>query len=133
LRRVPLIHFAWRNPDPAHPTWPGWLSSAGLAPFEAVSSLHFSDESHAIQATVAGQGAALLSLVLVQEELAGGLIVQPFRPVVTGLGYHLVEAPGGRMEAIECVKQWLLTEVTDGGGELNPAMRVKVPRRAICT
>lgn len=111
LRRVPLINFAWRNPDPAHPTWQRWLREAGLAPFEPASVLAFSDESHAIQAAVAGQGAALLSLVLVQEELTDGLIVQPFGPVISGLGYHLVEAPGIDSSTLAHAKAWLLGEV----------------------
>lgn len=111
LRRVPLINFAWRNPDPAHPTWQSWLREAGLTPFEPASVLDFSDESHAIQAMVAGHGAALLSLVLVQEELAAGLVIQPFGPVIGGLGYHLVEAPGQGSVALAHAKAWLLAEV----------------------
>src|SRR3546814_14277056 len=27
LRRVPLIHFAWRHTDPDHPTWSGWFQA----------------------------------------------------------------------------------------------------------
>lgn len=92
LQASALIHFDWSHPDPAHPTWASWFRAAGLAEGEPVSGLKFSDESHAIQAAVAGQGAALLSLTLVQDELDRGLLDQPFGPIVDGLTYHLVEA-----------------------------------------
>lgn len=110
LRRAPLINFAWRNPDPAHPTWQRWLLEAGLTPFEPASVLDFSDESHAIQAMVAGHGVALLSLVLVQQELADGLVVQPFGPVIGGLSYHLVETSGHGSTALAHAKAWFLAE-----------------------
>lgn len=112
LRRVPLIHFDWKRPDAANPTWAGWCRAAGMAEFEPVSVLRFSDESHAIQAAIAGQGAALLSLTLVSDELANGLVRQPFGPILAGLTYHLVEAPTtSRAEHVEAAKAWLLGEL----------------------
>lgn len=112
LRRVPLIHFDWKRPDATNPTWAGWFRAAGLAEFEPVSVLRFSDESHAIQAAIAGLGAALLSLTLVSDELANGLIRQPFGPILAGLTYHLVEAPTtSRAEHVEAAKAWFLSEL----------------------
>ena len=91
LRRAPLIHFGWRRVDPANPTWDAWFKAAGL-PAAPVPHLLFSEEGHAIQAAVAGQGVALLSLVLVHGEIEAGRLVQPFGPVLDSYAYHLVEA-----------------------------------------
>jgi LysR family glycine cleavage system transcriptional activator len=112
LRNIPSIHFEWRNPDPAHPTWSSWFEAAGIAEIDAAPVLRFSEESHAIQAAVAGQGVALLSLTLVQDELDRGLLEQPFGPIVAGLTYHLVEAPGQMdMSRVKAAKDWLLAEI----------------------
>ena len=115
LRRVPLIHFEWRRADPANPTWDTWFKAAGLPAAEPVSHLRFSEESHAIQAAVAGRGEALLSLVLVRDEMEAGRLVQPFGPVLDGYTYHLVEAadrPGSK--AAQVAKAWLLDEARRG-------------------
>ena len=115
LRRAPLIHFDWRRADPANPTWDAWFKAAGLPAAPPVSHLLFSEEGHAIQAAVAGQGVALLSLVLVHGEIHAGRLVQPFGPVLEGYAYHLVEAadrPGSR--AAQVAKAWLFDEVRSG-------------------
>lgn len=113
LRRVPLIHFECRRSDPDDPTWAAWFRAAALPEIEPVSVLRFSDESHAIQAAVAGQGAALLSLTLVRDDLNSGRLVQPFGPSLDGLTYHLVEALGRtREKRVEAVKSWLMVEIS---------------------
>lgn len=92
LARIPLISFAWTRPDPLNPTWEAWHAAAGL-PWRAPSGqLRFSDEGHAIQAALAGQGIALLSLELVADDLAAGRLVQPFGPQLPGHVYHLVRS-----------------------------------------
>jgi LysR family glycine cleavage system transcriptional activator len=112
LCRVPLIHFAWRRPDAANPTWESWFKAAGIPMIEPASHLHFSEESHAIQAAVAGQGAALLSLILVAEELKAGQLVQPFGPEVDAFTYHLVEdAAQPPSIPVQAAKAWVLDEV----------------------
>lgn len=111
LPKMPLIHFEWGHFDPDHLIWPSWFRAAGIAEINPVSVLRFSDESHAIQAAVAGQGVALLSLTLVQDELDQGILDQPFGPIVTGLTYHLVEASGQTPTArVKAARDWLLAE-----------------------
>ena len=113
LRTVPLIHFEWQHSDPAHPTWSTWFDAAGMTEVDPVSLLRFSDESHAIQAAVAGHGAGLLSLTLVHDELDRGLLEQPFGPIVDGLTYHLVEAPGQALiRHVKAAREWLLAEIS---------------------
>jgi LysR family transcriptional regulator, glycine cleavage system transcriptional activator len=89
LARCPLIHFTWRRAHPRNPTWKRWFAEAGLAEESPAGELRFSDEGHAIQAAVAGQGIALVSLALVADELASGRLHQPFGPSIDGHTYHL--------------------------------------------
>lgn len=90
LSRFPLIHFKWTRKHPRNPTWQNWFAKAGLPWTSDLGELRFSDEGHAIQAAVSGQGIALLSLALVADELAAGCLVQPFGPKLDGYTYHLV-------------------------------------------
>src|SRR5688572_27497554 len=78
LARVPLIGFKWFRRDAATPDWPLWFERAGCAPVPR--QLHFSDEVHAIQAAIAGQGVALINLALVADELRTDMLCRPFGP-----------------------------------------------------
>lgn len=111
LGRAPLIHFDWRRPLPDNPTWQVWFAQAGLPAVEPAAQLHFSDEGHAIQAAVAGQGIAQLSLALVREELSAGQLVQPFGPAIAGHTYHLLMPGNGtRGPAAAAASAWLRAE-----------------------
>ncbi|WP_338868626.1 transcriptional regulator GcvA [Myxococcus stipitatus] len=111
LGRHPLIHFEWRRVEEATPTWSRWFASAERKYQAPSGELRFSDESHAIQAAIAGQGIALVSLVLVAEELASGALVRPFGPELEGFAYHLVHLDTPRhTERLGPVRQWLLAE-----------------------
>ena len=68
------------------------MKIAGIDGIDARAGLRFSDEAHAIQATVAGAGIALHSLLLVSDELAQGTLEVPFGPELEAL----LLAPGAR-------------------------------------
>lgn len=110
LLRRPRIEFQWRRRHPDNPTWTRWFAAAGLPEPEEPPQLRFSDESHAIQAAVAGQGIALASSVLVKDDLVAGHLVQPFGPVISGFGYHLLKREGESAAATIATAQWLLSE-----------------------
>jgi LysR family glycine cleavage system transcriptional activator len=123
LRRVPLLHFEWRNRRSDNPTWRRWLEQAGVAGVDADSGVLFSDESHAIQAAVAGQGVALLSLLLVAPELRSGALVQPFGPELEGYRYHLVHAADApRRAELQALGDWLQAEMAQVLAEPPPAL-----------
>lgn len=113
LHRWPLLHFEWRHRRRGNPTWRRWLEQAGVRGVDAESGVVFSDESHAIQAAVAGQGVALLSLLLVAPDLESGALVQPFGPELEGYRYHLVHAPDSpRRDELQALGAWLQAEMT---------------------
>jgi LysR family transcriptional regulator, glycine cleavage system transcriptional activator len=111
LRSATLLHSDWRRSDPRNPTWRHWLKVAGIDGVDARAGLRFSDETHAIQAAVAGTGVALHSLLLVSEELATGTLVIPFGPEIEGFTLHLVRGRDRPLtEPIEAVQGWLRAE-----------------------
>ncbi len=109
LTRVPLIGFEWYRRDATTPDWPLWFERAGRAPLPR--QLHFSDEVHAIQAAIAGQGVALINLALAADALRSGMLRQPFGPEVAGHAFHLVwpEALDADPDVAR-VRAWLLDE-----------------------
>ena len=111
LDRFPLIHFEWHRDAPDNPTWRRWLKAAGMRASEK-AGLHFTDESHAIQATMAGHGIGLLSLTLVADEIASGALVIPFGPKIPGKTGYLVRADEREPRAaVGAVRTWLLSEL----------------------
>lgn len=109
----PLIHFDWHRAPPADLTWQAWARAAAceaMRPFD--TGIRYSEEIHAIQAAVAGQGVALLSLLLVEQELRQGLLQVLANPALPAMSYHLVK-PGQRRQtqAAGVVEAWLLSLV----------------------
>ncbi|WCM93738.1 LysR substrate-binding domain-containing protein [Acidovorax sp. NCPPB 2350] len=104
LTRYPLIYFVWRHSRPDNPTWDRWFAEAKVKPPASAGQLRFSDEGHAIQAAVGGQGIALVSQALVADELASGNLHQPFGPAIAGHTYHLAisneRAPSANTRAV---------------------------------
>ncbi|MFW3613584.1 LysR substrate-binding domain-containing protein [Billgrantia antri] len=90
LKAVRHIVFDWYCPTLGLPSWAHWCQAAGCALTDLGPSLSFSDESHAVQAAIAGQGVALLSQTLVRAELERGVLHVPFGPRLPGLRYHLL-------------------------------------------
>ncbi|PJI39061.1 LysR substrate-binding domain-containing protein [Ferrovibrio sp.] len=113
LNNQTLLHFDWRLRRRDTPTWKRWADEADVE-LDVAGGLRFSDESHAIQAAIAGQGVALLGLPLVAAELASGALVQPFGPVLQGDGYHLVMPPERLAQpGIVALQGWLRDAARD--------------------
>ena len=110
LVQRPLIDCQWRRRHPGNPTWARWFAAAGLPEPEGPPLLRFSDESHAIQAAVAGQGVALVSLALAKAELAAGQLIQPLGPSIPGFRHHLLTRGDETDAAVAAVAGWLLSE-----------------------
>jgi LysR family glycine cleavage system transcriptional activator len=90
LGKTPLLHCEWYRQGPETPTWEHWGEIAGIRGVDWSKGVTFTDESHAIQAAIAGHGVALLSPLLLAPELEIGSLVQPFGPAIAGLHYHFV-------------------------------------------
>lgn len=105
----PLIHFDWHRPLPVDLTWGEWARVTGRKPSDLSAGIRYSEESHAIQATIAGQGVALLSLLLIEEELRLGILQIVGKPTLRGMSYHLLKSnQRPTSEAVAIVENWLL-------------------------
>jgi len=114
LARHALIHFEWHRTDANHPSWALWFARAGVKPC-GIQDLRFTDESHAIQSAVAGQGVALLSEVLVRDEVRRGLLHMPFGPILDGMAYHLVRPAARLKPEVDEVVRWIREEASQPG------------------
>jgi LysR family glycine cleavage system transcriptional activator len=93
LAKLPLIEAGWPLDDPHAPTWQRWQRAAcplSRRDFASIVSLRFHEELHAIEATIAAQGVAICSSVLIAAELASKDLV-PVSPVtLSGYGFYIV-------------------------------------------
>ncbi|TBU89754.1 LysR substrate-binding domain-containing protein [Phytopseudomonas dryadis] len=104
----PLIHFDWHRPPPVELTWSAWARHTGRSPAALSAGIRYSEESHAIQAAVSGQGVALLSLLLVEDELRLGLLRIAAEPRLRGMAYHVLKANRRPVpDAVSTVEAWL--------------------------
>jgi LysR family glycine cleavage system transcriptional activator len=120
LLRYPLIHFDWLGWDPEAPTWRLWLAAAkvddALLGVIRTCDLSFREESHAIDAAVAGQGIAICSDVVVSHELKAGALAKAHELSLPGYGFYLVYvSPHSRASAVEAFSAWMRSE----GANLN--------------
>lgn len=108
LSRHPLLHFQWQPTLPEPPDWPAWARLAAQAAAGFHRGVTCSDETHAIDAAIAGQGVALLNTALVADDLANGTLMMPFGPELDGFDYHLVRPAHALGDpAIDALRAWL--------------------------
>ncbi|MDJ0513941.1 MAG: LysR substrate-binding domain-containing protein [Methyloceanibacter sp.] len=123
LASYPLIHFRWKRQDLDPPTWERYIAEAravdpNATRIDPTKGVRFSEEPHAIEAALAGQGVALVSDLLVRHELANGSLVQPVDFSIDGLVFYvtyLANAP--RRGTIESFLLWARDEVADTADE----------------
>jgi len=108
---LPVIHFDWHRGAANALSWSAWANAACLEAPSLAKCIRFSDESHAIQAAIAGQGVALVSLLLVEDELKLGLLRLVPGHALEGWSYTLLapllEPPSTDVLA---VRNWLIEQ-----------------------
>ncbi len=92
---LPLISYRWKSAHEAAPTWDGWAAVANRSKrrkfCHAKSQIiRLSEESHAIQAAIDGQGVVLASSVVVSEQARANKLVPVSDVALPGLTYFLV-------------------------------------------
>ncbi|ALM51759.1 LysR substrate-binding domain-containing protein [Halomonas huangheensis] len=109
ISQWPLIHFDWHLPPAMELNWNAWLDANGHKAREAAAGIRYSEESHAIQAAIAGQGVAMLSLLLVEEELRLGLLKIVAEPTLKAMPYLLLQSNQRPVsQPVVVVKSWLI-------------------------
>ena len=124
LHNLPLLHLDWAHPDDVTPTWSHWFKQAGIGGIALKPGLAFSDDSHAIQAAIAGQGVVLCSLEMTAQERQNGLLCQPFGPLIEGHYYQLVHrGNGANRREVDAFGRWLADEVRMAGLETSAHLK----------
>lgn len=113
LRHHTLIHVDWQRAGISAPTWPRWLASVGVDLPNANAGPRFAQQSMAVQAAVAGHGVALISELLVADDLAAGRLVRPFAHALEeDLTYFLVYLPeAASSPRVRTFRDWLMAEL----------------------
>jgi LysR family transcriptional regulator, glycine cleavage system transcriptional activator len=128
LARHRLVHFQWKNPDPALPTWNTWLHAAHRHHPDADGGLVFSDEAHAIQAVIAGQGVGLLGVSVVRDAVNSGILHLPFGPALPSPGYWLLRrAMGTRPAYADALWEMLIAILAETPGESDAEQDISPP------
>lgn len=113
LRRQILVHCYWPPSDLDAPTWQKCLALARnkwrhVPELKEMEHLSFREELHAIEAVVAGQGIGIFSNVLVERELAAGILVKALDLSLPGYRFYVVCKPDHpREKIIETFSTWL--------------------------
>jgi LysR family glycine cleavage system transcriptional activator len=113
LLRYPLIHFDWLTEEREAPSWSTWLAMArSVDPTIPAKGkpwdLSFREELHAIDAVAAGQGIAICSDVLVNQELKTGALVKAHDLSLPGFGFYAVHLPDHPQQPkIEAFSAWM--------------------------
>ncbi|MDG5499600.1 LysR substrate-binding domain-containing protein [Marinobacter sp. BGYM27] len=109
LPKHSLIHFRPQVASVSPVDWTGWQKQAQVPGLDVSAGLIFSDETHAISAAIGGQGVALMSRQLIEDELAEGRLVQPFGPELEGKPFYLVYPENRQLDpTILAIRDWVL-------------------------
>jgi LysR family transcriptional regulator, glycine cleavage system transcriptional activator len=113
LRRHTLLHFDYPGALKSFMDWGTWLTALGIGELKSAGALHFTQYEQMIQAAVDGQGVALGRQPLVNDLIASGVLVAPFKNAVVGSrAYFLVESPIARAKVqVRQFAAWLTDEV----------------------
>lgn len=109
LRRATLLH------NTLHPHWPEWLQRfAGIGEEEGrrIPGIHFDQSLMAIEAARRHQGVVITSEWLTQEEVASGVLIEPFaQRLPLSKGYYLVQPKHSILRpTVQALKEWLIEQ-----------------------
>ena len=92
--------------------WQHWKRRYGPETLNASKGLYFSDETHALQAAVAGQGVVIASSLLAEDLITRNMLTTPFNWSLPGANYYLVtmNESAGRPEVV-LLREWIIQEM----------------------
>ncbi|WP_051691453.1 LysR substrate-binding domain-containing protein [Mangrovibacter sp. MFB070] len=107
-----VLHVDNRHTPQESPDWQHWKQRYGPEGLNLSRGLHFSDETHALQAAVAGHGAVIASELLVGDLINRGMLVAPYAGSLPGANYYLValEEMAFRAEVV-ALREWIQSRV----------------------
>lgn len=104
-----LFHVENRHIPQPPPDWQHWRSLYGPERLNSSAGLYFTDETHAIQAAVAGQGVAIVSSLLARDFIKRGILAAPFKQALPGGKYYFVTTADRAHRAdLLAFKAWIM-------------------------
>ncbi len=112
ILQATLLHTDGRRvPQPA-PNWQRWRDEFGPAELDINAGPRFTDETHVIQAAIAGQGVAIVSDLMAEHALRNGLLYTPLNNALSGSVHYFVSNPEGNHHQIAGhLAEWLSAEM----------------------
>ncbi|MGY5958662.1 LysR substrate-binding domain-containing protein [Kosakonia sp. BK9b] len=111
LAGLTLFHIENRHVPTPEPDWAHWKAAFGPVNLSVQSGIRFDDETHAIQAAIAGQGVLLASELLIQNALAQKLLRIAAPGKLPGGNYYFVTShEKAQRQDVQQIKQWLQGE-----------------------
>ncbi len=112
LHHATLFHVEHRHVPADSPSWENWQRRFGPPGLNIDAGLTFSDETHALQAAVAGQGVVIASELLARDLLQRGVLSAPFEMSLPGANYYLAATQEMAQRAdISALRDWLLWQM----------------------
>lgn len=111
-----LLHSAWLRENEIW-CWQTWLLSAALHDIDPIAGPQFNEPELAIQAAINSQGVALAKNILVEDDLAAGRLIRPFKlSLDLNFGYSLIY-PGesAALPKVQAFKNWILQTASADG------------------
>ena len=112
LRHHTLLHVQWDTQDETWPDWRMWLLAAGVDSVDVTRGPRFSMESMAAQAAAEGHGVALISSVIVADDLAADRLCKPFTlSLPKSFAYYVVSTEAAAEQPkVAAFRAWILAE-----------------------
>jgi LysR family glycine cleavage system transcriptional activator len=105
---LPLLHYRWKSGAASAPSWERWAAQAQAEQVHPPITQTFSEESHAIDAALAGQGVVLASEHFVRGQIAAGSLTQLSQIALPSLIYWAVFLPTHPAKTqLNCLLGWL--------------------------
>ncbi|APW39650.1 LysR family transcriptional regulator [Rhodoferax koreense] len=113
-----LLGHTLLHHEGAPTAWRQWAADHGMAENQTVSGPRFAQYASLIQAAVNGLGIGLVPRILVQGELAEGVLVSPCGvPVIVDQGHYLCYRPDRLMlPGFAAFRTWLLAQGAESRG-----------------
>ena len=111
LQHQTLFHIDNRQIPQPSPDWKHWQQVFGPAELNIHAGIHFNDESHALQAAIAGQGVLIASELLARDALNKKILQAPLAQSLPGGEYYFVTSPEKQQwPEIQQLSRWLAEE-----------------------
>lgn len=126
LLNYPLIHYDWFSPGADTPTWRKWWATArtvdpALPDLPEDWAFRFSEELHALDAVIAGQGIAICSDIVLAGALSDGTLCRAHDLTLPGFGFYLTHLPDTpRKPIIDAFHDWMRSAAGRPQGRSEP-------------